>query len=615
MKTTQELVAAISEKFNDSLNRATGSKIISPFMVIYSGDESSAYDHNLMAAFRQQWKAARAEKICRAVRKNNEYIPIKDGFDGIAEYVNEMFLCSEEFFVDFRKMTAVVIYDSRDFDSPEALTAAYETDIEKIKRDIRENASVVRFVLLDNSRDMREYRNAVKKYLVGQMGAEKSSGTFLLSNQLHNGRTSTYSDLYDLIGKFISVGCADHGFDGSPDLFGIFSKKSVSAISYTKMERPNVKISAIIVQRYIEWINNYYTKNAELTEKDISARLGLATNSGFGITNDIYEKIKGNFPDTSALRYLPMSRPLSKELKLENTQFSQFDTNTMNGFKLFYNDYYMPVISNKNTETLAADLIKKLLNDSFTQPEILGFNDTVCDKVRTLLNNAVRAPMQATVLAQYLDNYNKANIERHIVDMIVDEVKKKKNMAQQQLELIRKLRNDFFENIIVDESSDKDNIGFYAPLVDAYLKENGEAFVNESLNDITEFSTALRKIYEHAVEMIENVGKFKLPFEDELREKSTDKNGIYSTIRDAVLANSSDNIYLGSLNVTPDPLFRIIMMNQKDVNGANTALYCELYQSFNVNGQNQSLNYILNNGNLNGITALQVFPLTDTALM
>ena len=120
----------------------------------------------------------------------------------------------------------------------------------------------------------------------------------------------------------------------------------------------------------------------------------------------------------------------------------------------------------------------------------------------------------------------------------------------------------------------------------------------------------LARMYQYAIKMIESRGEFKLAFEDELKVRTNDENGIYRYIHENIMANTNRNIFFNA-RVMPDPLFRVVLMNQKKNDGMNTELYVEMSQNLFKTDSD----CFIDNGNSNGIVALQVYSLSSVAIL
>jgi len=109
--------------------------------------------------------------------------------------------------------------------------------------------------------------------------------------------------------------------------------------------------------------------------------------------------------------------------------------------------------------------------------------------------------------------------------------------------------------------------------------------------------------------MTEREESFRLPFEEELRSRTNDANEIYSYIHGNIITNIDNNIFFNA-RVMPNHIFRLILMNQQDTNGNNTALYRQMRSLFQ-----SDTDYYINNGNANGIAALQIYSLPSVAIL
>ncbi len=607
MKTTYDLVQALSDSFDDSLSKSTDNRITAPILVIYSGKNSTQYDNNIMNAFRQVWLTARAERICRAVRRKQTLSPVIGESNDIFQYVDAMYHCDEVIFDNFSKLTTVIIYDSRDYSSHEEMIRDYESDVEYFSHEFRQyNTTVVRIIVIENSRGRLEFKESIRKYLSQQSDNKNCKGTFLLSTSLFDGRQKAYDQIYDLIGKIIAVGCTDSALDHNLDVFGSFDDGTIRTVSYTKMERPNTEICAIIIGQYIKWLNNYNLTKSIPSEKTIKERLGL-TDNGYTITESIYNRIKNNFPSIDALEHLPMNRTGKGVEKIANMQFSEFDELTMNGFEMFYQHYYMTVINDGVSNEHMRNAVKKLIHENFSQPEIMQFTTEIIEKIATWLDNSTRRIQPGQIVAKHIENYNMVNLERTLAEIIIDEIKNQRDLARQQAGIVDKVNEDFVQNVIVSD----DNVGgYYESKVEEYLKEYGKVFVTEVMDEALDKQGVLARMYHYAIKMIESRGEFKLAFEDELKVRTNDENGIYRYIHENIMANTNRNIFFNA-RVMPDPLFRVVLMNQKKNNGMNTELYVEMSQNLFKTDSD----YFIDNGNSNGIVALQVYSLSSVAIL
>ena len=607
MKTTYELVQALSESFNDSLSKPTDNHITAPILVVYSGKEAAQHDGNIMNAFRQVWLTARAERLCRAVRTKQTLRPVSGGCEDVFRYVDTMYHCDEVIFDNFAKLTAVILYDSRDYPSQEEMIRDYESDVEYFSHEFRQyTPTVVRMIVIENSRERLEFKEAIRGYLSQQSDNRNCKGTFLFSTSLFDGRQKSYEQVYELIGRLIAAGCTDAALDHNLDVFGSFGDGTIRTVSYTKMERPNAEICAIIVRQYIRWLKNYFSARAVPGEKAIRERLGL-TDNGYTITEPLYDRIRNGFPDMEALEHLPVSRIGKSTERIADMQFSDFDKLTMNGFEMFYRQYYMPVIQDGASDEHMRNAVKKRIREGFSQPELMQFTAETTEKIAAWLDASTRRIQPGQSVAKHIENCNLVNLEHVLAEIILDEIGRQKELARRQAALADAVSEDFVQNVIV---SDGNVAGYYASRVEEYLREYGGAFVAEVMEDAPDKESVLSRMYQYAIKMIESRAEFRLAFEDELKARTDDENGIYRYIHENIMANTNRNIFFNA-KMMPDPLFRVILMNQKRNDGMNTELYTEMSQ--NLFGADSD--YFIDNGNSNGITALQVYSLSSVAIL
>lgn len=612
MKTANNLVQALSESFDDSLSKPTDNRITAPILVIYSGKYSAQHDDNIMNAFRQVWLRARADHICRAVRDKQNLKPVIGENEDIFKYADTMYQCDEAIFDDFSKLTVVTIYDSRDYLSPEDMIHDYESDGEYFSRETFENknTTVVRIIVLEDSREKSEFEKYMRKHLSQQSEEGNCKGTILVSTTSSNGRQKSYAQIYDLIGKVITVGCTDSEIN-RVDVFGSYGDGAIRTVSCTKMERPNTDICAVIIKQYIQWLQNYFSSQSIPAEKVIKERLGI-TDNGYKITGSIYDKIKSGFPSIDTLKYLPTNDVVKDNEKIENMDFSSYDRLTMHGFEMFYQKYYMSVINDAKTKEHVRNEVKKELKKNFSMPEIMKLTDEMVDNIGEWLKKSIRSMQPGQVVANYIENYNKMNLEPVIAEIIIDEIGNQKGIAKKQKSVIEKIDKDFSQNVIAGYNDSVTR--YYSTKVQAYLKEHGEDFVSEVMSDIQtdetgDMQTIYSKMYRYALKMIESRSEFKLAFEDELKARTNDDTGIYGYINTTIMSEASRNIFFNA-SVAPNSLFRVILMNQRN-DGRNTDLYTQMSGNWFKAGND----YFLNNGNSNGIVELQVYSLSSTALL
>ncbi len=606
VETTYDLVQTLSDVFDDTLCKPTDNRITAPILVIYSGEKAAEYDGTVMSAFRQVWLTARAEHICRAVRSNGSLTPIKSNED-IFSYVDKMYHCDEVVFDSFSRLNAVAVYDSRDYDSLDDMIRDYENDAESLSHEFRlYKTNVVRLVIVDNSRDKIEIKEGMRKYLSQKSDEKKCKGTFLFSNSLFDGRQKSYDQVYDLIGKLIAIGGTDTDFANKLDVFGVYSEENVRTVSYTKMERPNAEICAVIVKRYINRLENYFLSQNAPNEKIIREKLNLKDN-GFGFTDALYDEIKSDLPSVSVLAHLPMSRAPKENESFAGLQFSEFDKLTMGGFELFYDKYFLSVICDGATKEAMRGKVQAIVDAAFTQGELMHFSGELIDKLKGWLQNAVRHAPPGQTVSQYVETYSKIALEKILAELVIDAIIAKRDMAYKQKEMLSELSDDFNQSVII---SDTDVSRYYDAKIDDYLREKEGVFVQSVMNGAESKQDVLTRLHSFASKMIESCVDFKLAFEDELKIRTNDENGIYMYIHENIMANTSRNIFFNATTM-PDPLFRVILMNKKKSDGTNTALYTEMKQNLFNSGND----YFLDNGNSNGITALQIYKMSSVAVL
>ena len=522
-----------------------------------------------------------------------------------------MYQCDEAVFDDFSRLTVAVIYDSRDYISPEDMIHDYESDSEYFSREFsNRTATIVRIIVLEDSREKSEFEKSMRRHLSKQSEDGNCKGSILLSTTSSNGRQNSYAQIYDLIGKVITVGCTVSEINRA-DVFGSYGNGAIRTVSCTKMERPNTDICAVIIKQYIQWLQNYFDSQPIPADRVIKERLDI-TDNGYKITDSIYDKVKSRFPSIDTLKYLPASRIVKDNEKIENMDFSSFNELTMHGFEMFYRKYYMSVINDAKTKEYVSSEVKKELRKNFSMPEIMKLTDEMVDNIGEWLKESIRSIQPGQVVVNYIDSYNKANLEKLIAETIITEIGKQKSIAEKQKSVIEKLNEDFIQNVIAGYNDSVSR--YYSPKIDAYLKEHGEDFVSEVMSDIQtdetgDMQTIYSKMYRYALKMIESRSEFKLAFEDELKARTNDDTGIYGYINATILNQSSNNIFFNA-GIAPNSLFRVILMNQKN-DGRNTDLYTQM----SGNRFNSGNDYFINNGNSNGIVEIQIYSLSSTALL
>lgn len=613
MKTSYDLVKKLSESFDDSLsNKQSGNRIAAPMIVIYSGTNAAQYDTAIMNAFRQIWLAARAERICRAIREKQGLVPLpEDAVTGdIFSYIETMYQCENVVFHDFSRLTAVILYDARDYTSPDEMIQAYETDVEHYTQKFGQyhTTSVVRMLVVDSARERMSFTKSIRTYLERQNTMGNCKGTFLFSTTLYGGRQESYTQVYDLIGKVIAVGNTDFVQSRYLDVFGFFGDGTIRTVSYTKMERPNTEICAIILRQCLDWWNRYLLTGSPPSEKDIREQLDI-TDKGYTITDSVYEEVKDKFPPIEALEYFPMNRIGKSMEKVENMQFSTFDTLTMHSFDLFYKQHYLSVIQDESTGEHMRNAARALVQSHIAPPEAMQITDEMLEKIAGWLQKSVRTPLPGQTVGKHIENENKRQIETALGKIILEEIRAQRKLAKQQVQILAAVSQDFHQSVIVDNTNMVAD--YYEPLVESYLNEYERAFANEVVANARDKQSALEQVGAFVGKMIASRAAFRLAFEEELQERTHDTNGIFHNIRSEIVNHTSQNIFYNA-KLAPNALFRVILMNQKKKDGSNTALYEEMRMHL---FREENNNYFVDNGNSNGVVALQVYSLSSGAIL
>lgn len=613
MKTSYDLVKALSESFDDSLSKSTDNRITAPLLVIYSGENAAQHDAVIMNSFRQVWLTARAERICRAIREKGVLHPITGETNAneakdIYACVDAMYQCGNIVFCDFKKLTAVVLYDVRDYASPEEMIQAYETDVAQYSQKFDQyNTTVVRMLVIDTARERTAFTKSIRAYLADQNEKGNHKGTFLFSTTLYGGRQVPYERVYDLVGKVIAMGCTDFAGSSHLDLFGSYGDGTIRTVSYTKMERPNTEICSIMIRQYLDWWKRYLLGGSKPNEKDIKEQLGI-TDKGYMITETVYDHIQSKFPPVDALSYLPMSRVGKDVGNMANMQFSAFDELTMHSFALFYEKQYVPVLDEGSVHEYMQKVAQEWVQSHISMPEVLQINDEMLGKIAMWLQNAVRPMSPGQVVVNHIENANKVQIEKALAQIFLTEIQNYRALAMQQIRVLAAVSQDFTQNVIVDPTN---NIAeYYEPKVEEYLNGYGQAFVRGVVESGADKQSVLEQMHGFAGKMIGSREVFRLAFEEELQERTHDKNGIYQNIRSEILNHTTQNIYYNA-NTMPDALFRVILMNQKKADGTNT----ELYEEMHTHLFHTDSDYFVDNGNSNGVVALQVYSLSSVAIL
>lgn len=613
MKTSYDLVKALSESFDDSLSKPTDNRITAPLLVIYSGKNAAQHDAVIMNSFRQVWLTARAERICRAIRENGALLPISgDNSAGEAKdiytCVDAMYRCGNIVFCDFTKLTVVVLYDVRDHASPEDMIRAYETDVAQYSQEFdRYNTTVVRMLVIDSTRERAAFTKSIRSYLADQNEKGNAKGTFLFSTTLYGGRQMSYEQVYDLIGKVIAMGCTDFEESLHLDVFGSYGDGTIRTVSCTKMERPNKEICSIMIRQYLDWWERYFLRGTTPNEKELKERLGII-DKGYALTDMVYDHIKNKFPPLEALTYLPMHHVGKDVGNMANMLFSTFDELTMHSFALFYEKQVLPVLQEGSVNEYMRKVAREWVQSHISMPEILRINDEMMDKIAMWCQSAIRPVSPGQIVANSIENENKVQIEKALARILPTELRNYRELAMKQVRVLFDVRQDFTQNVIVDPTN---NIAeYYEPKVEAYLNEHSASFVREVVESGTEKQSVFAQMHTFAEKMIGSREAFRLAFEEELQERTNDKNGIYQNIRNEILSHTTQNIYYNA-NTMPDALFRVILMNQKKADGGNTELYEEMRTHLFHTGED----HFVDNGNSNGVVALQVYSLSSVAIL
>lgn len=615
INTTQALVKALTESYGESLSQHTSNRITAPILVVYSGKNAAHYDQHIMSSFRQVWLTARAEHICRATRQGDTLVPIKSGKTNVHEYVDEMYQCEDTVFEKFNKLTLVAIYDSRDYASADELIGDYECDADNLAKEFEmHRTTVVRMIIIEHSKETLELEKSLRKYFAEKRDEEKRAnpacaGTFVFSNSLNSGKQKPYEQIYDLIGNLIVVGCNNSSFNSTLDVFGAYDKNTTfRTVSYTKMERPNSAICETIVKRTIEQLESYFADQPILDDRTVKDKLGL-TESGLSVATQVYDKIKNNLPPLNVLEHLPMNTSV-KGIGIANMQFSEFSEAAMGSFEFFYKKYYLPVINNGSTEEIAASAVRSQLKEKFTLPEIMQLNSTMIDRIGDWLQNVVENVPAGLTVSRHIEKMNVIAVERVVAKVIPIEIEKQKKLAQEQMSVVKNISADFRQNVIL---SDQNVAEYYDGKVHDYLRQLGNRFFSEVLHESANPASVLERIYTVATKMIESDARFKLAFEDELKARTNDESGIYNYIRTHITDNTSKNIFFNAAVTTPQPLFRVILMNQKKSSDRNADT--DLFKEMKQNLFSTDDDYFIDNGNLNGVLALQICTLPSDSML
>ncbi len=132
----------------------------------------------------------------------------------------------------------------------------------------------------------------------------------------------------------------------------------------------------------------------------------------------------------------------------------------------------------------------------------MKLTDEMVENIGEWLKKSIRSMQPGQVVANYIENYNKMNLEPVIAEIIIDEIGNQKGIAKKQKSVIEKIDKDFSQNVIAGYNDSVTR--YYSTKVEAYLKEHGEDFVSEVMSDIQtdetgDMQTIYSKMYRYAL--------------------------------------------------------------------------------------------------------------------
>lgn len=611
MTQMEELIGFLTEKLENQLQmgRGTGNMPRFPMAILYSGEYAAEAKEDISDTLHRVWRR-RSEAVGHILldeivdgngidtERFQDKIDSRYDFDTHYQDMNDFFLC--------------VVFDSRDFSSPEDFWESYQRIIFLKESCGQDHCYTMSILFLDQSAAGRKISRQILDYLRNLLeeGKQVYRSTVLLSNRLYNGsllRKERFRENYRLAGNILALANSAGGNHSVPtDMFFPSERGNYYlTASYSRVNRPNEMICEIILGKLLDWLREKISKGEKIDPDKLRDKLGIAD----FVSKFFQEHMQNSLPPGSALDALPriMDRDAELDTPLSALPYRLFERQTRGSGKVFWENRTGNV--SESTKAVFVESFGQHIAGKVSMGEARGsLSDQTIDLILDELSGGEPSDRQSAY-SYLLETAEKAFTEA-VKPICRKQLQILREKSEKQLRQINALCEEFLDSrLTVDNGQNLQE--YYARLAVNFTDGTGGA---DAWRRFGESGSEREEIVSLLTKMAEGIFTSNPIFCASLTDEMTARMGenpvvIQNTIRDELSRGLSERIRFRSLS-TMVMLWEVILVNQQEENGEENALFQSLQTA--KKGQNNVAFY--DTGDENTIEIVRLYRCDQSSL-
>ena len=577
---------------NQFTPRQTGNTPITPVIILYMGEKAGEASRAITYAIKKNWRTKAVSNIPQLLfRKctddsSNSISRIKPD-EGIEEELDEygfedMVDEVQSYDTCFSVMNQLLLCTVESIDDCESINDFQE--ISEAITSLRKEAGIeeyrmIRFVLLNESARKKKLSGEVRSFLADSWKKHTiNESLVIISNRLRDNSLLMGERLianYQLVGSLIVISNSlTKEFQNGISLFLRNNLSYAVTASYSRLDRPNRKITEIVLQSILKWISKHISESIKLSLNDIYKKMGISGGKMLFVEQFFNNSVKTHLPSSDLFEYFP--RRTGNFGSLLQMSFKAFDEETFGGFNLFIDR--LSVFDIPMLDAFRRDF-REYLEESITEPEAAAsLTDTNIKNIISELT--IDKPRESLQLKQYIEDSMKYAFLEKILPVCAEELKSYYEESRNHVFLLEKFTEELNNHSSV-QPGDLQLQKFYEEIVTNFL--NGEQGI-ELLNQYSkcdgktsEFCELLRKTFET---LISSNRIFSLPLEDELAERMQGDRNSMKIVDQELMDNITGRTRLQTIGPINE-YYHIVMGNMYNEEGHVTTIANHLKAALN----------------------------------